>query len=308
MEYREYNCTPKRIRPARRRRRPRGRRRAAPLFLFAALLVMPVIALLTPHIRPLAAEAPEPEADRLEQTASRTPAHIPAVIIEADSPEADSGPPAAEPEPEPAAPYDFSMPVPESDPVDKSFFADAVLIGDSRTEGLVLNTGLSNAAAYAFKGLMVDTAFTKPVVNLDGQKLTVMEALEQTDFSKVYIMLGINETGWAYSQVFARKYGELIDGVRAVNPEAVIYIQGLMPVSKQVSAGHSYLKNDRISEYNSLLRELAEEKQVYYIDTENAVAAGDGSLPEEAASDGIHLVKAYCEQWLEYLKTHTVSE
>ena len=54
-----------------------------------------------------------------------------------------------------------------------------------------------------------------------------------------------------------------------------------------------------------LLRELAEEKQVFYVDTENAAAAGDGSLPADAAADGIHLVKDYCEKWLDYLKTHT---
>ena len=53
------------------------------------------------------------------------------------------------------------------------------------------------------------------------------------------------------------------------------------------------------------MRELAEEKQVFYVDTENAAAVGDGSLPADAAADGIHLVKDYCEKWLDYLKTHT---
>ena len=59
-----------------------------------------------------------------------------------------------------------------------------------------------------------------------------------------------------------------------------------MPVSNKVSSTHSYITNDRINEYNLLLQELAEEKQVYYIDTENAVASEDGSLPADAAADG----------------------
>ena len=52
---------------------------------------------------------------------------------------------------------------------------------------------------------------------------------------------------------------------------------------------------------------MAEEKEVYFIDTGKAIAGQDGILPEDAAYDGIHLKKAYCEKWLEYLKTHTVS-
>ena len=78
-------------------------------------------------------------------------------------------------------------------------------------------------------------------------------------------------------------------------------------VSNKVSSTHSYITNDRINEYNLLLQELAEEKQVYYIDTENAVASEDGSLPADAAADGIHLVKGYCEKWLDYLKTHSIA-
>lgn len=202
--------------------------------------------------------------------------------------------------------YDFSKPVPPSDLVDTTYFDDAVFIGDSRTEGLFLNTSLSNATSFAHMGLMVDTVFTKPLINVNGEKVPVIDALKATDFSKVYIMLGINETGWVYSSAFVQKYGEIVDSIREINPDATIYIQAIMPVSQKVSSTHSYVKNPKISEYNQLLRELTEEKQVYYIDTASAVAAEDGSLPENAAPDGIHLTRSYCQQWLDYLMTHTV--
>ena len=118
----------------------------------------------------------------------------------------------------PGGEYDFSAPVPESSPVEDSYFDDAVFIGDSRAEGLILNTGLTNATAHVHKGLTVDTVFTEPVINKDGQKLSVMDALKSTQFSKVYIMLGINETGWVYSQIFQSKYGDIIDGIRRSIP------------------------------------------------------------------------------------------
>ena len=196
--------------------------------------------------------------------------------------------------------------VPQSAAVDLNYFDDAVFIGDSRTEGLYINTGLSNAVFYAHQGLMVDEVYTKAVVTVNGKKTTVMDALAHTSFSKVYIMLGINETGWVYDDVFIEKYGEVIDGIRDINPDAVIYVQSILPVSSEVSATHSYIKNERIHTYNQLLQAMAEEKNVYYVNVAEAVAGSDGSLPADMATDGIHLKKEPCETWLMYLREHTV--
>ena len=314
MEYRVYTYTPRGVldTPCRRRRRVRRRHGIPPIFRFTLVGAMPIVVLLLLRISlPV----------HLGQTATNgyadenTPSTFEVIPTENDS-IADAAEdnrivavePAiapAEADDTPDQKYDFSAPVPESSPVEDSYFDDAVFIGDSRTEGLILNTGLSNATSYVYKGLMVDTVFTKPFVNKDGQKLSVMDALKSTQFSKVYIMLGINETGWVYSQIFQSKYGEIIDGIREINPYAVIYIQGIMPVSDKVSSTHSYITNTKINEYNLLLRELAKDKQVCYINTENAVVSEDGNLPADAATDGIHLVKDYCEKWLDYLKTHT---
>ena len=197
--------------------------------------------------------------------------------------------------------------VPQSGAVDLDYFDDAVFIGDSRTEGLYINTGLSNATFFAHQGLMVDEVYTKEVVTVDGKKTTVMDALARTSFSKVYIMLGINETGWIYEDIFIEKYGDIIDGIRAINPDAVIYVQSILPVSQEVSETHSYIKNERISTYNQLLQEMAEEKGVYFVNVAEAVTGSDGSLPADLATDGIHLKKAPCETWLTYLREHTVA-
>ena len=202
--------------------------------------------------------------------------------------------------------YDYGEPVPQSEGVDNTYFDDAVFIGDSRTEGLILYTGLSNATVYANQGLMVDTVFTSPVIQMDGQRLSVVEALKRTEFKKVYIALGINETGWAYESIFIDKYQKLIQEIQSINPQAILYIQEIMPVTAQTSQTHSYVKNDKIQRYNELLAKLAEEMGVYYIDTGAAVADDSGCLPEDAAIDGIHLKKPYCDKWLDYLKTHTV--
>ena len=311
MYRRTYGYVPGRMSdiPRRSGRRAKRHRKASRIFRLALVCLVPVVVLLMLCVGLPArseSETGHSAADGSLSVSEDSPSHS-----EVPEQEADAVPPSSVPvETDDASEqaYDYSAPVPESDPVEEDYFDDAVFIGDSRTEGLLLNTGLSNATFYVHKGLMVDTVFTKPVINKDGKKCSVMDALKTTAFSKVYIMLGINETGWVSSQIFQDKYGEIIDGIREINPEALIYIQGIMPVSNKVSSTHAYVTNPKIDEYNGLLRELAEEKQVYYIDTETAVAGEDGSLPSDAATDGIHLVKEYCGKWLNYLKAHTVAQ
>lgn len=180
-------------------------------------------------------------------------------------------------------------------------------VEQQKKEGLILNTGFaSKTKSYTHKGLKVDTVFTDKIINMAGDKKTVIEALEQTSFSKVYIMLGINETGWVYSSLFIKKYAEIIDTIKQINPDAIIYVQSILPVSEKVSAEHDYLHNDKINEYNSLIQQMTSDKQVYYINVREAIETANGSLPEEATTDGIHLNKSYCIKWLDYLKSHVV--
>lgn len=209
--------------------------------------------------------------------------------------------------PSETGPYDFSQSVPESAEVENSYFDDAVFIGNSRTEGFKLYSGLSNAQYYTAIGLMVDTIFTKPYATVDGEKTTIMEALKTTEFSKVYIMLGMNELGWVYGSVYQEYYGRIIDAIREINPDAVIYIQSILPVSAEKSESDQIYNNERINEFNSLLRELAEEKEVYYVDVAQAVSDENGCLPEDGSFDGVHLTPEYCGKWRDYLKTHTVT-
>lgn len=72
-------------------------------------------------------------------------------------------------EPERVA-YNYSLPVPQSEAVDKTYFNDAIFIGNSRTEGFMLYSGLANATAYTSRGLMVNTVFTDCVINMNGKK------------------------------------------------------------------------------------------------------------------------------------------
>lgn len=241
----------------------------------------------------------------------RPPASDSDSAVTSSPPAPDSGDDTASKEPEAteesaAPPVIKETNVPALEPADSSYFDDAAFIGDSRTEGFMMYTDLKNAAFYTSKGLMVNTFFTKPVIRQGDKKLTIPQAMEGKTFGKVYIMLGINELGWSYSPAFKKTYGDLIDKVRELEPGAVIYIQSILPVTKEKSDSDPIYNNAKIGEYNALLRELAEEKGVCYLNVQESVGLDGGALPKEAGADGIHLNKAYCEKWLDYLKTHTV--
>ena len=103
-------------------------------------------------------------------------------------------------------------------------------------------------------------------------------------------------------------YCQAIDPVRACQPNAVIYVQTLIPLNEgkiAATGGFSYLKNDRLRAYNELICKAAAEKQVPVLDLYTHFAV-DGQLPAEASRDGVHLMAPYCKQQLEYFKTHTI--
>ena len=178
-----------------------------------------------------------------------------------------------------------------------SYFDDAAFIGDSRTQGLQLYTGLPNATFYATQGLMVDTFFSKKFVKAGGGKITIPDAMKNQTFKKVYIMLGVNELGWAYEKVFIQKYGEVVDKVKELQPDAKIYVQSILPVTKAKSDGDAI--------YNELIEQMCREKGVTYLHVADAVGLDNGALPAGSATDGVHLNREYCYKWLDYLKTHT---
>lgn len=209
-----------------------------------------------------------------------------------------------------APPYDFSQPAPASEAVDNRYFDDAAFVGDSRTDGFMLYSGVGTGKNLTSNGLSIFTLSEKKVFTVEGETYTLLEALALEEYGKVYLSLGVNELGIYKDKSFYSSYSAAIDQIRLVQPGAVIYIQGLIPVNEaQVEEhnGNKYnLSNDHLRVYNDLMRQVAEEKQVVYLDLYSEFADENGSLPEGLSRDGVHLTKEPCQRWLEYLKTHTV--
>ena len=287
-------------------------RRSALSRLIQLLATLSLAVLIVVGAASLFAAGPDPVSPPETVTPTQTP--VPSAPPEL------TPPPTPEPTPEPA-PVPTEEPVPEtgaawhtydnaiapSDAVDLSYFSDAAFIGDSLSDGLLLYSelGSTGAGRLAYKGLNVQTAVSKEVLTVDGKKVSAVDALDGRSYGKVYILLGTNELGWYNDKRFYNTYAELVDAVRAKEPDAKIYLQTLLPVTAEKSRTHDYITNEKILVYNDLIAELAREKEVYLLDTHVSVMGEDGALPEDGSSDGVHLTKSYYAKWLDYLRTHT---
>ncbi len=213
-------------------------------------------------------------------------------------------------ETETAEPYLFGSAVEESDPVDESWFEDAVFLGDSRTGGLQIYSGLHTGDFFWYTGINVfqvnDPDYR--VIEVDGEKLTLVEALAQKEYSKVYLMLGLNEAGYPASS-YAAGLQELLEMVKEIQPNAVIYLQTLPPVNEEIAKENnvkSWINNSNISTFNQIIMEMAAMEQVAVLDVASVFRSEQGDLPAELTSDGVHFTREGYELWYEYLKTHTL--
>ncbi len=219
--------------------------------------------------------------------------------------------PTATPVPSPAAVFDFTQPVPQSEPVEMDYFSDALFIGDSRTDGLQIYSGIKGATFYCYKGLNIFDMSKRQVVEMNGGKYTVVEALEKgPQYKKIYISLGVNELGYPGTDSFYKAFKSFLEEVKSAQPDAIIYLQNLVPVNPEICAQKnqpSYVNNDRVADFNSVFPKLAEECQVALVDVKTALSDENGILPAEATVDGVHFTKAWYQKWLEYLMCHTVT-
>lgn len=228
------------------------------------------------------------------------------------SPEESETPePAPVEEPSPAVePYLFGQPVEESEAVEESWFEDAVFLGDSRTEGLQLFSGLRTGDFIWYKGMSVfkvdDPRYR--YIEVDGEAMTMMEALALKQYAKVYIMIGINELGYP-AESYEDALRTMVDRVREIQPDAVIYLQTLPPVNETVAKEKglgSYIKNSRVNAFNEAIYRVAWEKQTALLDVAEVYRTENGDLAADMATDGVHFYRQGYAQWYEYLRTHTL--
>ena len=291
-----------------RRRGKRQRKSPLPSYLLPVSALIFLVALLALALTrcggeaPPAAVTPTPTPS-LVGTSTPTP---PAVATPTPTPV-----PSLTPPPIPVVePYDFAQPVPQGDAVGDDYFTDAVFIGDSRTDGLRLFGGIPDTNFLVSTGITVfEVGNAKKGVRIDGEKVSILDALALEQYKKVYIMLGVNELGYFNDSGFEKEYAGFVDKVRALQPDAILYLQNLPAINPDKAKANNqpyYITNEQIAVYNGIIARIAADKKAVLVDVNEGLTDENGLLLRENTTDGVHFSKDHYKRWYEYLKIHTV--
>ncbi|MDO5602071.1 MAG: GDSL-type esterase/lipase family protein [Oscillospiraceae bacterium] len=206
-------------------------------------------------------------------------------------------------------------------PVDVSYFANAVFVGDSLTEGVEIYSKAKYPETTQYlwmRGINPMTFInglwnaTAPNPNLDkGQQYYTrpIDDVYDSHPGKIYLMLGTNGIAAGLSdETILKYYGQVLDAIKERCPGTLIYVQSITPVG--ISLEEKY-PAQRIRQLNDQIAAMAVERGCFYLDLHEVLAdETDHMNPAWGSPDGWHMAKnpdGYA-QWFDYLLTHTVHQ
>lgn len=187
--------------------------------------------------------------------------------------------------------------------VDETYFDDALFIGDSRTVGLKKYTDISDHAD--FRCVTSQTVYKALTSDFAGAG-TLEKTIKAKQYSKIYIMLGVNELGSGTTEDYIKSFTELVDTILEWSPNSKIILQGIMKVDRSKSDSDKVFNNSNIQARNNALATLADNDRVFYIDVNEAVCDEDGYLRDNLTYDHLHLLGKSNEIWKQFLLSHGI--
>lgn len=285
-------------------------------FLLALLLTMLVAA---PFVWKEMGLFPSPTGQQAEQEppAPQQPEQLlPEQPELRDPPEDPISPPApqtpAEPQPpeppqpvpdqpeEPEEPEEPATPVKPEDP-----FSNALFIGDSRTVGIAEYSGITEADFFAFTGMSVYSALKKESSVGSWKKGTLLaDALQSQQYDRVYLMLGVNELGYNFQKTVER-YGELVQQIRDLQPDAYLILEASLHVTKKRSDTDATFNNSNIDRMNQAQAAYADGEHIFFIDVNPVFDDETGALNQDYTFDNTHPYGKYYSKWADWLRENT---
>ena len=189
-----------------------------------------------------------------------------------------------------------------------SYFNDAVFLGDSRTLGISDYAGLDEADFYCDSGMMLFKLLAPEGVTYQktGTKEDLTQVLQQKQYGKIYIMLGMNELGYGNTEMYLEQYRKVVDQIREWQPDAIIYIMANLHVSRAKNNPETEFNNININDKNAASASLANGIDIFYLDANPLFTDEEGFLNSDWTFDGVHLYAQHYDVWREFLLEHAV--
>lgn len=121
---------------------------------------------------------------------------------------------------------------------------------------------------------------------------------------KIFVMAGSNDLKKKYMSIdrFRNIYNELVDSVLKNNPSSELYLQSLLPVNHSMNP--DLYSTDQIIKANSIIREIAKQRSLIFIDLFSLYADDELELPKEHTYDGVHLYPTSYDLWSSELRQY----
>lgn len=209
----------------------------------------------------------------------------------------------------------------ESNDFGDEYINKIIFLGESTTYGLkyygVLNGGVDTTQVWTGGKLENGVAKTTGTLSLSpsissskifypdtNEIMTIGDAISIKSPEYLIITLGLNNGVSYYSEEeFKRCYSSLLDTVINSDCSPKIILQSIFPVSKRCTI--TAFTPEKIKRCNEWIYELAEQYNIKYLNTYEALADTDGYLYENYENgDGIHLNKQGLEIVINYIKYH----
>ena len=187
-------------------------------------------------------------------------------------------------------------------------FQNVLFVGDYFVSTAKAGGFFPDSSFVAATELDVNTMLTKKIFKLESEMVTMTKYIASLENIKtIYLILSPESVSWMDYPTFVKKYMDLFDELKAAQPDAEIYVQGILPICEELAKKRSYsVTNHEIDQINAYLKDVSFEKEFWYLDLPSVYKTESGELSPENTSNGIRLLPESYQSWYEYLLTHKV--
>lgn len=119
---------------------------------------------------------------------------------------------------------------------------------------------------------------------------------------KVFLMGGANDVRHFDKVLFETQYLDLIRTLRDSLPDVTIILQSVLPINYEICKAFGNDCNDKINKANEIIKKLAVESHMNYIDLNRCYIDVEGKLDVRFTDDGIHLKEEAYNIWYKEIK------
>ena len=177
---------------------------------------------------------------------------------------------------------------------------NTLFIGDSRAVGLMEYGGNDLINFFSDVGMSLYKMDNYALNVKDKGKLTLNELLTNYQYQTIFIMLGLNDLGYNFESL-TNHYSNLVSTIAQVQPNSKIILIKNLHLTANRSDYDATFNNSNINLLNNFIATLADNTNIYCIDTNHYYDDQYGNLNTEYSNDDTHLYAKYYTQWLQQI-------